>query len=110
MTESNIIGLISQNAPSKSEQIDYEDCVPCQVMATAFALSLGTYFQTQHPFPKTKKTNGKEIALSAKEWEHLFPKWYRNSLKCTGWGLIGFGIVRGTENWLWSRHGNQKME
>ncbi|KAL6928396.1 hypothetical protein ACO0SA_003135 [Hanseniaspora valbyensis] len=110
MADSNILNLMSQNGPSDSEKIEYEDCIPCQVMATAFALSLGTYFQTQHPFPKTKKMGDREVLMSVKEWEHLYPKWYRQSMKFTGWMLIGFGIVRGTENWLWSRDGLSKKK
>ncbi|XBW37522.1 hypothetical protein QEN19_003104 [Hanseniaspora menglaensis] len=112
MAESNILSLMSQKPPSSSEKVEYEDCIPCQVMATVFALSLGTYFQTQHPFPKTKSVNNKEVILTASEWNHLYPKWYRQSMKVTGWALIGFGIYRGTENWLWFKHGvaKQKME
>lgn len=99
MPESNIINLFSQNSPQNSKEIQYEDCIPCQVMATAFALSLGAYMQTQHLYPKEVK--GKP--LTPADWEKTYPKWYRTSMKVTGAGLIMFGLVRGSEHWLWNK-------
>ncbi|KAL6936086.1 hypothetical protein ACO0OL_002277 [Hanseniaspora opuntiae] len=100
MAESNIINLLSQNSPENSKEIQYEDCIPCQVMATAFALGLGAYMQTQHLYPK-KDNAGK--AVTQVEWEKMYPKWYRTSMRATGLGLIVFGCVRGSEHWLWNR-------
>ncbi|KAL6948090.1 hypothetical protein ACO0OE_002113 [Hanseniaspora uvarum] len=100
MAESNIINLFSQNSPKDSKEIKYEDCIPCQVMATAFALSLGAYMQTQHLYPKETKKGEK---LNPIEWEKMYPKWYRTTMKATGLGLIVFGCVRGSEHWLWNK-------
>ncbi|QPG75942.1 hypothetical protein FOA43_003328 [Brettanomyces nanus] len=91
MAASNIVNVLHQ--PEKSRVLTGEeakDCIPCQVMGAFTAMAAGGYFSSGHLFK-----NDKDLVKN--------PKWWRQSIKYFGYGLIALGVYRGGQGWLWDK-------
>ncbi|VEU20836.1 DEKNAAC101734 [Brettanomyces naardenensis] len=91
MAASNILGVLTP--PEKSRVLTGEeakDCIPCQIMGSFTAMAAGGYFSSGRLFREDK-----DFIKN--------PQWWRQGVKYTGWALIGLGIFRGGQGWLWSK-------
>lgn len=106
--QSNILSVF--NPPAKRDLSDEEvqDCIPCQVMSTVFSLGFGSYLISGKPFEYSDKEAKRGI--TAEKFEKMNPQWWRNSLRAFGGSLIVFGLVRGSEKWLWNKQEPRKNE
>lgn len=83
---SNILKVF--NPPESIDLSDEKPCIQCQVMATVAAVAAGTYMATGMVF------NGEKPGVNSKNWKMF--------IRSSGIGLIGYGIYRGGEYWLWN--------
>jgi hypothetical protein len=98
---SNILKVFN---PPESRDLTPEetrDCVPCQIMATVTALGAGYWFASGQVF--------RDDSITPQENLKRNPIWWRNSVRIFGVGLLCFGIVRGTEGWIWAKE-DDKLE
>lgn len=98
---SNIIDVFNPPPNRRLEPEETMDCLPCQVMASTFALGFGGYLATGQAFKYTDKERKQGITLA--EFEKRNPQWWKYSLRGLGSALIVFGIFRGTEGWIWNK-------
>ncbi|ODV58419.1 Dmo2p ASCRUDRAFT_120849 [Ascoidea rubescens DSM 1968] len=94
---SNILKII--NPPESRDLTDEEvkDCVPCQIMASFTGILGGAYFASGRVF-KGEKLNSN-------------PGWWKIFVRSFGAGMIGFGVYRGGQGWLWDlNHEYKKVE
>ncbi|KAH3676287.1 hypothetical protein WICMUC_002083 [Wickerhamomyces mucosus] len=91
---SNIIDVFKPPKSRDLEPDEYASCLPCQVMATVGSILTGVYFATGTVFDDPK--------LSPKQNLEKNPLWWRNFIKLGGVGLVGYGIYRGGEGWIWN--------
>lgn len=98
---SNIVNVFFPPESRDLKPEEYANCLPCQIMATVGCITTGSYFLTDRLWEDPK--------ISVKENLEKNPMWWRNFIKATGVGLIGYGIYRGTEGWLWGQEG-KKLE
>ncbi|SCU92615.1 LANO_0E01530g1_1 [Lachancea nothofagi CBS 11611] len=98
---SNILSVFNPPPTRELSEEETQDCVPCQVMSTVFSLGFGSYLASGKPFEYSEKERTKGI--SVEKFQKLNPKWWRTSLRGMGGLLVVFGIVRGTEKWLWNK-------
>ncbi|CEP62568.1 Dmo2p LALA0_S05e08526g [Lachancea lanzarotensis] len=103
---SNILSVF--NPPPQRELTDEEtkDCIPCQIMSTMFSLGFGGYLALGKPFEYSDKE--KKRGISLEKFQELNPRWWRASLRGLGGALMVFGVVRGTEKWLWNSNTGKK--
>ncbi|QLG73417.1 hypothetical protein HG535_0E05010 [Zygotorulaspora mrakii] len=97
---SNILAVFN---PPPQRTLNHEetmDCVPCQVMSTMFAVGFGGYLAAGQPFKFSERERLKGLTLE--EFQKRNPKWWVNGLRGFGGALVIFGLVRGTEGWLWN--------
>lgn len=87
MLPSNILNVFNQNTESRVIGDD-ELCLECQLLGTLTSLVGGACFISNLPF------KGENPAKN--------PTWWKNSVKSAGVVLVGLGIYRGTEGWLWN--------
>ncbi|ODV70812.1 uncharacterized protein CYBJADRAFT_173169 [Cyberlindnera jadinii NRRL Y-1542] len=90
---SNIVNVFNPPPSRDLTPEETKDCVPCQIMSTCFALAAGYWFASGRVFENDK--------ISVEENLKKNPIWWRNAVKGFGVGLLGFGVVRGTEGILW---------
>ncbi|CAH01791.1 hypothetical protein KDRO_C02750 [Kluyveromyces lactis] len=104
---SNITSLF--NPPAQRDLTDEEtrDCIPCQIMATAFSLGFGGYLASGKPFQYGEAEKKKGVTVE--QFAKLNPKWWVSSARLFGGALIAFGIYRGTEGWLWNKEKKYKV-
>lgn len=90
MANSNILDVFKDKEPRDITGEEAKDCLPCQVMGSLGSLAAGVYFSSGYLFKDDYdfKTN---------------PQWWRNTIKGVGYGLIGLGIYRGGQGWLWDK-------
>ncbi|GMM34672.1 hypothetical protein DASC09_019970 [Saccharomycopsis crataegensis] len=86
---SNITDLFNPPPSRDLSEKEVENCFYCQAMATITAFGAGVYFGTGRVFKNEKPG--------------VNPLWWKKSVKLTGVGLIGYGIYRFGENWLWNK-------
>jgi hypothetical protein len=91
MIPSNILGVFTPPEESRAI-VDEEMCLPCQVMGALTCLAGGAYFMSELPFKDTNVT-GKPN-----------PIWWKNTVKSAGLVMIGLGVYRGGEGWLWNKN------
>lgn len=103
---SNIANLFNPPPERDLSVEETEDCLPCQVMATAFSIGFGSYLASGKPFQYGEIEKRKGITVE--EFAKLNPKWWVNTIKSFGTVLIVFGIYRGTEGWLWNQQKRYK--
>lgn len=94
----NMTDLFNPPASKNLSDKEIEDCTVCQTMATVTALAAGAYFASGQVFKNEKPGTN--------------PMWWKNFIKGTGMGLIGYGIYRGGDHWLWNKKpaDKQKLE
>ncbi|AGO11441.1 AaceriACR195Wp [[Ashbya] aceris (nom. inval.)] len=97
---SNILSVFNPPPSRDLTQEETKDCLPCQLMSSAFALGFGSYLLSGRAFRYNEKDKAKGITLE--EFNRYNPAWWRNSLRTFGGGLVLLGLVRGTEGWLWN--------
>ncbi|CCH61775.1 hypothetical protein TBLA_0F02340 [Henningerozyma blattae CBS 6284] len=97
---SNILNVFNPPPERDLEKTATMDCVPCQIMATMFSIGFGSYLASGRATKYGKKEQAKGVTLQ--EFEKRNPKWWRSSLRGFGAGLIMFGLIRGSEGWLWN--------
>lgn len=90
MAASNILQVVHPEEPHDLKGEDAKDCIPCQAMASLTAMFAGAYFASGRLFK-----NDKDLVKN--------PKWWRQGIKGLGFGLIGAGIYRGGQVWLWDK-------
>lgn len=91
MIPSNILNVF--NPPTESRPVNEEEsCLACQVMGAMTCLAGGAYFMSELPFKGVKNP------------QETNPTWWKNSVKSAGLVLIGLGVYRGTEGWLWNKN------
>ncbi|CDO93275.1 unnamed protein product [Kluyveromyces dobzhanskii CBS 2104] len=98
---SNITSLF--NPPPQRDLTDAEtkDCVPCQIMATAFSLGFGAFLASGRPFQYGEAEKKKGVTVE--EFAKLNPRWWISSARALGGALILFGVYRGSEGLLWNK-------
>lgn len=92
---SNIVKVFDPPESRDLEPAEYQDCLPCQIMATISALGAGAWFVSGQVFKDDKLTVEENLKRN--------PIWWRNTVRAGGVGLLAFGVYRGTEGWLWSK-------
>lgn len=103
---SNILSVFNPPPERNLSKEETMDCVPCQVMSTMFALGFGGYLAVGQPFKYTDTERQKGITLE--QFKKHNPKWWVNSARGFGGALMIFGLVRGTEGWLWNSNKEYK--
>ncbi|CAH2446649.1 hypothetical protein PP7435_CHR1-2522 [Komagataella phaffii CBS 7435] len=84
---SNILKVISPDFPKKKLEDEHiNNCLPCQLLATATSLVAGSYLATGYAF--------------AGEVSGRTPMLWKRSVRMGGCLLIFYGIYRGTQGWL----------
>lgn len=92
MIPSNILGVFSPPEDSNSLK-DEELCLPCQLMGAATCIIGGLYFMSELPFKEDPKVKQKKPT----------PLYWKPAVKTSGGVLIGFGIYRAFEGFLWNK-------
>ncbi|AMD21246.1 HEL034Wp [Eremothecium sinecaudum] len=100
-SNSNILSIINPPPPRDISNEEAGDCLPCQVMSTAFSLGFGAYLLSGRAFEYNAKDRAKGI--SPETFAKQNPKWWQYSVKGIGGSLIMLGLIRGTEGWLWNK-------
>lgn len=65
-------------------------------MATMSAIAAGAWFASGRVFDE-------DVKLSKEESVKKNPIWWKNTVRGSGVALIGFGLYRGGEHWLWNK-------
>lgn len=99
--QSNILSVFNPPPQRELSSEETKDCIPCQVMSTMFSLGFGTYLLSGKPFEYSEKE--KKRGITAEKFQQMSPKWWRTSLRTMGGSLIIFGLIRGSEGWLWNK-------
>lgn len=88
MVNSNIVSVFVKPSPGETPSppslFEDTDCIPCTVVQLITAIGLGTYLQTQTIF---REPNGTIDVYKN-------PKWWRNSVRGLGIGLMALGVQR----------------
>lgn len=92
---SNIIKIFTNEESRELISEESKDCLPCQIMASFAGVAAGVYFSSGYLFK-----NDKDFAKN--------PQWWRSSIRVLGLGLIGFGIYRGGQGFLWDKNREYK--
>ncbi|KAH3902662.1 uncharacterized protein SCODWIG_03680 [Saccharomycodes ludwigii] len=97
---SNILNVFNPPPSRDLTPAETRDCIPCKIMSTLFALGFGTYLYSG----KATEYGSEEIkkGITLKEFSRRNPTWWKYSLKGIGGSLIFFGLLRGSEGWLWN--------
>lgn len=98
---SNILKVFNPPESRDLEPQEYDNCVPCQIMATVSSIGAGVWFASGQVFEDEKLTKAENLKKN--------PIWWRNFIRTSGVALIGYGVYRGTEGWLWDDK-NVEME
>ncbi|CAM9011969.1 hypothetical protein WICANDRAFT_62972 [Wickerhamomyces anomalus NRRL Y-366-8] len=91
---SNIVKVFNPPESRDLEPKEYENCLPCQIMATVTAIGAGIWFTSGQLFDDSKLSKTENLKKN--------PIWWRYFIRGSGYGLIGYGVFRGTEGWLWN--------
>lgn len=87
MIPSNILDVF---VPTESKDLSQEpQCLGCQIMGSATCLVAGAYFVSPLPFK-----GDMDFKKS--------PVWFRKSVQLAGCCVLGLGVYRGGEGWLWN--------
>lgn len=103
---SNILSVFNPPPERLLTKDETMDCIPCQVMSTLFSIGFGGYLASGQPFKYTEREQLKNITLG--QFDKQNPKWWKNGGRAFGGALIMFGLVRGTEGWLWNKEKEYK--
>lgn len=98
---SNIKDLFNPPPQRELSEEETRDCVPCQIMASTFALGFGGYLASGKPLQYGDAEKKKGVTIE--EFGRLNPRWWVTTVRSFGAGLVLFGIYRGTEGWLWNK-------
>ncbi|CCC67962.1 hypothetical protein NCAS_0A14040 [Naumovozyma castellii] len=98
---SNILSVFNPPQQRDLDESETLDCLPCQVMNSMLALGFGSYLVSGRAFKYSTKDT--KAGISLKQFEKSNPLWWKSSVKGFGAGLIVYGIVRGTEGWVWNK-------
>ncbi|CCD22356.1 Dmo2p NDAI_0A01980 [Naumovozyma dairenensis CBS 421] len=98
---SNILSVFNPPAERNFNEEENLDCLPCQVMNSFLAIGFGTYLASGRAITYSDKDKKKGVTL--KEFERRNPLWWRNSIRSIGGGLLVYGVIRGSEGWIWNK-------
>ncbi|CCE63767.1 hypothetical protein TPHA_0F02860 [Tetrapisispora phaffii CBS 4417] len=98
---SNILAVFNPPPARDMDKSEYQDCLPCQIMSSFFAIGFGSYLASGKPFKYGEKE--RKAGMSLADFDKRNPKWWRGTMRGLGGSLVVLGVIRGTEGWMWNK-------